>query len=117
MTSDPILFGFYDNMWHEKVKELIYSVGVPKLYIILDLKWEEFKDRIFRRGRKSEVDNFSKNEVYFKAIHHIYLNYLEDVCKVYGINYIVIDASQTTEQQIHIIKKKIKKDGLEETIK
>jgi hypothetical protein len=32
---------------------------------------------------------------------------------VYGINYIVIDASQTTEQQIHLIKSKIKKDGLE----
>ncbi len=113
MTADPILFGFYDSMWHDKVKELIYSVGVPKLYIILDLKWEEFKDRIFRRGRKSEVDNFSKNESYFKSIHNIYLKYLLDICRVYGINHIVVDASQTTEQQIHLIKKRIKKDKLE----
>ena len=29
MTTDPIMFGFYDSMWHEKTKELIYSVGVP----------------------------------------------------------------------------------------
>ncbi|MDK2819956.1 MAG: deoxynucleoside kinase [Mycoplasmataceae bacterium] len=113
MTSDPIMFGFYDSMWHDKVKELIYSVGVPKLYIILDLKWEEFKDRIFRRGRKSEVDNFSKNEHYFKSVHKMYFKYLVNVCEVYGINYIVIDASLATDQQIKSIMHKIKKDGLE----
>lgn len=116
MTSDPVMFGFYDSMWHDKVKELIYSVGVPKLYIILDLKWEEFKDRIFRRGRKSEVDNFSKNESYFKSIHSVYLRYLVDVCQVYGINHIIIDASLTTDQQIHLIKNRIKKDGLEKPL-
>ncbi|MGL5591349.1 MAG: deoxynucleoside kinase [Mycoplasmoidaceae bacterium] len=113
MTSDPIMFGFYDSMWHDKVKELIYSIGVPKLYIILDLKWEDFKDRIFRRGRESEVENFSKNESYFKSISNVYLKYLVDVCEVYGINYIVVDASLSTDQQIKLIKNKIKKDGLE----
>lgn len=112
MTSDPITFGFYDSMWHDKTKELIYSVGVPKLYIILDLKWEEFKDRIFRRGRKSEVDNFSKNEAYFRSIHSVYKDYLVNVCEVYGINYLLIDASLPTDQQIKIILKKIENDNL-----
>lgn len=115
MTSDPITFGFYDSMWHDKTKELIYTVGVPKLYVILDLKWEDFKDRIFRRGRKSEVDNFSKNEAYFKSIHSVYKDYLIDVCRVYGINYIVIDATLPTEQQLKIIMKRIENDNLLDT--
>lgn len=93
MTSDPVMFGFYDSMWRDKVKELIYSVGVPKLYIILDLKWEDFKDRIFRRGRASEVENFSKNESYFKSISNVYIKYLVDICEVYGINHLIVDAS------------------------
>lgn len=114
MTADPITFGFYDSMWHDKTKELIYSVGVPKLYVVLDLKWEDFKDRIFRRGRKSEVDNFSKNEMYFKSIHSIYKDYLINVCEVYGINYIVVDASLPTEQQIKLILKKIENEKLAE---
>lgn len=112
MTSDPITFGFYDSMWHDKTKELIYSVGVPKLYVILDIKWEEFKDRIFLRGRRSEIDNFSKNEAYFKSIHSIYKDYLIDVCQVYGMNYILIDASIPTDQQIKLIMKKIERDKL-----
>lgn len=112
MTSDPITFGFYDSMWHDKTKELIYSVGVPKLYVILDLKWEDFKDRIFRRGRKSEVENFSKNEAYFKSIHSVYKDYLVDVCRVYGINYIVVDAALSTEQQVKMIMKKIENEKL-----
>ena len=52
MTSGPVMFGFYDSMWHDKVKELIYSVGVPKLYIILDIKWDEFK-----KGSLKEEEN------------------------------------------------------------
>lgn len=103
MTSDPITFGFYDSMWHDKTKELIYSVGLPKLYVILDLKWDDFKKRIFERGRKSEIDNFERNEAYFKAIHNVYKDYLIDVCQVYGIDYIVVDASAPTEQQTKLV--------------
>ena len=112
MTADPIMFGFYDSMWHEKTKELIYSVGVPKLYIILDLKWEEFKDRIFRRERKSEIENFSSNEAYFKSLHSVYVHYLEKTCQVYGINYMILDSQLPTEQQVKKIIKKIKDEKL-----
>lgn len=116
MTADPIMFGFYDAMWHEKVKELIYSVGVPKLYIILDLKWEEFKDRVHRRGRASEIDNFSSNEAYFKSLHSVYVHYLEKTCQVYGINYMIIDSQTPTDQQVKKIMKKIKDEKLFEGI-
>ncbi|MGL4343216.1 MAG: deoxynucleoside kinase [Metamycoplasmataceae bacterium] len=110
MASDPIMFGFYDAMWHDKTKELIYSIGVPKLYIILDLKWEDFKDRIMTRGRKSEVDNFEKNELYFKSLQKIYTEYLLQTCQVYGISYLLLDATLPTTKQIEIIRKKIQDD-------
>ena len=112
MTSDPIMFGFYDSMWHDKTKELIYSVGVPKLYIILDIKWEDFKKRLFERGRKSETDNFDQNEPYFRSVHRIYTEYLVNVCQVYGINHIVLDATIPTDKQVEMIMAKIKNENL-----
>ena len=112
MTSDPIMFGFYDSMWHDKTKELIYSVGVPKLYIILDIKWEDFKKRLFERGRKSETDNFDQNEPYFRSVHRIYTEYLVNVCQVYGINHIVLDATIPTDTQVEMIMAKIKNENL-----
>lgn len=114
MTEDPIMFGFYDSMWHDKTKELIYSVGVPKLYVILDLEWETFKDRILHRGRASEVNNFSKNEAYFKSLHKVYKDYLVKTCEIFGIDYIVIDANLATEEQLKIVTKKIKEMNEEE---
>ena len=112
MTSDPIMFGFYDSMWHDKTKELIYSVGVPKLYIILDIKWEDFKKRLVERGRKSETDNFDQNEPYFRSVHRIYTEYLVNVCQVYGINHIVLDATIPTDTQVEMIMAKIKNENL-----
>lgn len=116
MTADPIMFGFYDSMWHEKTKELIYSVGVPKLYVILDLTWAEFKERIFKRGRESEIDNFEINEPYFKSLHKVYIHYLEKTCQIYGINYIIINSNIPTDQQVEMIIEKIKKENLIEGI-
>ena len=112
MTSDPIMFGFYDSMWHDKTKELIYSVGVPKLYIILDIKWEDFKKRLFERGRKSETDNFDQNEAYFRAIHDGYTDYLVKICKIYQINYIILDATIPTDTQVEMIMAKIKQENI-----
>lgn len=112
MTADPIMFGFYDSMWHDKTKELIYSVGVPKLYIILDIKWAAFKKRLFERGRAAEIDNFDQNEPYFRSVHRVYTEYLVNVCQVYGINYIVLDATLPTEEQVDLIMQKIQTDQL-----
>lgn len=116
MTADPIMFGFYDSMWHEKTKELIYSVGVPKLYIILDLEWDEFKDRIHKRGRASEIENFSANEPYFKSLHKVYVHYLEKTCQVYGINYLIISSQKSTQEQVDEIIAKIKAENLIEGV-
>ncbi len=102
MAKDPITFGFYDVLWTNKIQELIYSVGIPKLYIIIDIEWELFKERLFERERKIETDNYKLNEEYFKNLWSGYTDYLVQICQTYGIDYIVVSASD--EQEIKLDK-------------
>lgn len=108
MVDDPTIFGFYESMWKNKVHELVYSVGLPKLYIILEIDWETFKERLFYRNRKVETDNYLKNEEYFKNLNRIYVDYLKKICKVYGIEYIIINSKRTQEDKLEEILKKLK---------
>ena len=109
MANDPIVFSFYDNMWKEKINELIYSVGVPKLYIIIDISWDLFVERLFKRDRKVETDNFKENEMYFKSLISNYVDFLEKTCKAYGINYLKLDANLTNDEKIKLIKNELKR--------
>ncbi len=108
MVSDPVVFGFYDNMWREKVNELIYSVGVPKLYVILKSDWDLFVERLFKRNRQIEIENFENNLLYFKNLNEVYVDFLEQTCLTYGIDFITIDANVPTEKKIEMINKKLK---------
>lgn len=100
MSADPITFAFYDNMWKDKINELIYSIGLPRLYVILDLDWDTFKERLFKRNRKVETDNFNINEQYFKTLQSIYVDFLKQTCETFGIDYLVLDAKLSTEEKI-----------------
>lgn len=107
MSSDPITFTFYDNMWYNKINELIYSVGLPKLYVIIDISWETFLKRLFQRDRKVEVDNFKDNEQYFKNLNEIYVSFLTKTCETFGIEYLVINAEMPQNEKIELIKKRL----------
>lgn len=99
------VFLYYNSLWDSVCKELIYHHGVPKLYVILDGDWELFKKRIHQRDRKVEIDNFEKNELYFKNLLSIYKNYLVGVCEDYGINYLIIDAKEELDVKLAKINK------------
>ncbi|AAF30491.1 deoxynucleoside kinase [Ureaplasma parvum] len=105
----PSVFSYYDGLWQGVCKELIYEHGVPKLYVILDGDWELFKERIFKRNRKVEIDNFSINETYFKRLLEMYKNYMVNVCKDFGINYVVLDANNSVEQNVDEVTKILQK--------
>ncbi len=107
MLDDIISFSYYDRMWEEKVSEMINKVGLPNLYVILKVDWNTFKDRIFKRGRKSEIDNFSLNEEYFKNLNNIYVDYLENTCLKFGIPYIILDANLPNNEKIEKILNKL----------
>ena len=100
MAKDPVTFGFYDVLWTNKIHELIYSVGIPKLYIIIDIEWDLFKERLFERDRNIETDNYKINEDYFKNLWEGYTDYLVQICKTYGINYIVVSASDEQDAKL-----------------
>lgn len=107
MSADPITFTFYDNMWRDKINELVYSIGLPRLYIILKIDWKTFKERLFKRDRKVETDNFEQNEDYFKSLLNVYVKFLSQTCETFGIDYIILDANMPTEQKLSIIKEKL----------
>lgn len=91
--SIPNVWDYYNSIWKDKVKETIESIGIPSLYIILDINWETFRDRIFKRNRKAEIDNFESNESYFKNLLSIYKDLLVSVLNEYKIPFYVIDAN------------------------
>ncbi len=107
MSADPITFTFYDNMWRDKINELVYSIGLPKLYIIIDIDWPTFKERLFMRDRKVETDNFEQNEQYFKTLQTIYVDFLSQTCQTFGIDYLILNAKMTTEEKLAAINKKL----------
>lgn len=112
MSADPITFTFYDNMWRDKINELVYSIGLPRLYVIIKVDWETFKERLFKRDRKVETDNFYQNEQYFKTLNDNYIDFLTQTCITFGIDYIILDAKiQTSDKIKQIIQKLDELDG------
>ena len=108
MLDEPSVYEYYEKLWRDKVHELLYNVGTPKLYIILTLDWSLFKKRIYQRNRKIEIDNFKLNETYFRLLNETYLPYLKNICNAYSIPYIIINASLPLKEKIKIIDKELK---------
>lgn len=104
MLSQPTVYEYYEKLWRDQVNELIYNVGTPKLYIILSISWNVFKERIYKRNREIEIKNFRKNEQYFKLLNKGYVAYLTSVCAAYRIPYIIIDVdNKTIDEEMAII--------------
>lgn len=104
----PSVFSYYDSLWKDITTELIYEHGVPKLYVILSGTWQLFEKRLFERNRKIEIDNFNKNKTYFKKLLEIYESYMINVCKDFGIDYLVVDASKELDEKVEIVTNKLK---------
>ena len=93
LSKIPNVWEYYDSIWNDKINEMVNELGIPELYLILDINWETFMKRIFIRNRKSEVDNFNKNESYFKELFSIYLVELKRMLDKYNIPYIIVDVN------------------------
>lgn len=87
--QEPVIRNFYNGIFHAYMND----VKQPDLYIILDLNWDSFKNRIFARGREQEIENFPSNEPYFKGLMDDYVNKLKAQCAIYNIPYIIIDTN------------------------
>lgn len=102
--QDPAILNYYGNLWDAKVRELLYTYGVPRLYIILKGDWKLFKERVYKRARPYEINNFEKNKSYFKNLVEKYEEYLIKICTEYGIDYLVVDAKNKPEVNAKLIK-------------
>jgi deoxyadenosine/deoxycytidine kinase len=85
------------------------SITKPDLYIILDVDWKHFKERMFNRQRSQEIKNFEKNSSYFSSLLHNYVQRMRAQCVIFDIPYVVINTNDLTEEEVlDLVIKKIK---------
>ena len=108
--NTPNIWKYYESIWEDKVEEIINEIGKPKLYILLDVNWEKFKERIFSRNRKVEIENFEDNSKYFKNLLSIYIDFMIDLLNKYEIPFLVVDTNNMEKiEVINFVKSELKK--------
>lgn len=88
------------NMYNALFHQYMTKIDQPDFYIILDMDWETFKERIMKRGRPEEIENFARNETYFRYLMDDYVEKLRAQCIVYNIPHIVLETSGYDENEI-----------------
>jgi deoxyadenosine/deoxycytidine kinase len=96
LKSTPDIMNMYNGLFHAYMNQIAKS----DLYIILDVDWKRFKERIFNRQRSQEVDNFESNAVYFSNLLQNYVQRLRAQCVIFNIPYVVIDTNDKTEEEV-----------------
>lgn len=96
LRNNPEVLNMYNGLFHQYMN----SIEHPDLYIILDMDWDTFKERVMKRGRPQEIENFGQNEDYFKFLMDDYVRKLVAQCEIYDIRYIVLDTSGRTQEEI-----------------
>lgn len=102
LKGQPEIMNVYNGIFHS----MINLIKKPDLYIILDLNWENFKERILSRGRDQEVKNFDKNELYFKNLLENYVSRMISMCQMYSIPYVIVDTNGKTGDEVFADSKK-----------
>jgi deoxyadenosine/deoxycytidine kinase len=67
---------------------------------VFHVDWENFKDRVLSRGRDQEIENFDKNETYFKSLLKDYVTKITAQCAVYDIPYVILNTSGKSEDEV-----------------
>jgi deoxyadenosine/deoxycytidine kinase len=96
LKKHPEVLNMYNGLFHQYMNDIEH----PDLYIILDMDWGTFKERMMKRGREQEIENFGRNEDYFKYLMDDYVRKLVAQCEIYDIAYIVLDTSNRTEAEV-----------------
>jgi deoxyadenosine/deoxycytidine kinase len=96
LKDNPEVLNMYNALYHQYMNDIQH----PDLYIILDMDWESFKERIMKRGREQEIENFGRNENYFKYLMDDYVRKLMAQCEIHDIKYVVLDTSGLSEEQV-----------------
>ena len=96
LKSMPTIMNMYNGVFHAYMNQ----IKKPDLYLILDVDWENFKDRVMTRGRGQEIENFDKNKDYFYNLMKDYTTKIAAQCAVYEIPYVIINTNCLTEDEV-----------------
>jgi deoxyadenosine/deoxycytidine kinase len=96
LKSMPTIMNMYNGVFHAYMNQ----IKKPDLYLILDVDWENFKDRVMTRGRGQEIENFDKNKEYFYNLMKDYTTKIAAQCAVYEIPYVIINTNGLTEDEV-----------------
>ena len=96
LRNMPTIMNMYNGVFHSYMNQIKH----PDVYIILDVNWDQFKDRVLKRGREQEIENFELNQSYFQALIADYTQKILSQCSVYGIPYHVIDTNDKSEDDV-----------------
>jgi deoxyadenosine/deoxycytidine kinase len=105
LQANPEMMNMYNSLFYNYMN----SITKPDLYIILDVDWKHFKERMFNRQRSQEIKNFEKNSSYFSSLLHNYVQRMRAQCVIFDIPYVVINTNDLTEEEVlDLVIKKIK---------
>ncbi len=96
LKSMPTIMNMYNGVFHAYMNQ----IKKPDLYLILDVDWVNFKDRVMTRGRGQEIENFDKNKEYFYNLMKDYTTKIAAQCAVYEIPYVIINTNGLTEDEV-----------------
>jgi len=96
LAKYPEILNMYNGLFHQYMN----SIDHPDFYLILDMDWDTFKERIMKRGRVQEIENFGRNEEYFKKLMTDYVEKLVAQCVIYDIPFYVLDTEGLDENEV-----------------
>lgn len=96
LQSMPTIMNMYNGVFHAYMNQ----IKKADLYIILDVDWPNFKERVLSRGREQEIENFDKNEAYFESLISDYVPKVEAQCRVYDVPYVILNTSGKSEDEV-----------------
>lgn len=105
LKGKPEIMNMYNGLFYTYMN----SITKPDLYIILDVDWKHFKERVFNRQRSQEVETFEQNSAYFAGLLQNYVQRMRAQCVIFDVPYVVIDTNDKTEDEVfQDVLKKIK---------
>lgn len=93
---------FKKILWAYKLvfEELIKKKHLPDFAIYLDINFETFKKRIFKRGREIEINNFDKSKNFFEALYNMYKDVFTEMANKYKIPFQIIKTDDLTAEEV-----------------
>jgi len=105
LKGKPEIMNMYNGLFYTYMN----SITKPDLYIILDVDWKHFKERVFNRQRSQEVETFEQNSAYFAGLLQNYVQRMRAQCVIFDVPYVVIDTNDKTEEEVFaLVLNKIK---------